>query len=332
MAATPQYAWAMNQAGVKLPAEILRGQHYDATSGGTGVGSPRALKVLPQAAPDSTVMILPGGGTAVSTYAGHENQSYQATNFKPQTLEIPPTGSSSGGRTDLLIQRFLDPNMEPHPDHTGDYPIPAEIAKDLWYWRFECKPGMDRTAKLNYPHVKLSELNRPANTAIVNDSHITDLRELANPHQKVVPLIMNIGSATHTAGRTGNYNTLAEFHVDVPEWATTAVVDGTLAGCFVKHPNGGVTGNFDFDGLGSFVGGSQGDFQQTGWGASGSVAYERIDFHAGGEVVIDPERRGTTQRVRLRVRIPTTAPVESEAGTESQSLVKLNVTFKQGVL
>lgn len=327
-----EWPLGLNQPGFKYPAEYFRAEHHDATGGGNGVGDPHALKVSAQPAPDGTIHVAPGGATLKSVYPGQEGQSYFTPFFRPKTILVPPTGSSSGGRTDLVVVEVCDPQWGQHWDYSGTYPYPREVAETLDFQRVRVLTGHDRTSTLDFPHALLAEISRPANTTIVTNSHITDLRELANPKTLVVPLVKNIGHDTHTAGRTGNYNTLAEFSVDVPDWATTTVVDGVLAGAFVRHPNGGVTGNFDFDGLGSFVGGSRGDWQQTGWSAPGSVAWERLDFHAGGEVLIDPERRGTTQRVRLRVRIPTSAPAGSEAGTEPQSLAKLNVTFQQGVL
>jgi len=331
MADLKNWPWALNQLGYDYPAEIVRSQHYSATSGGNGVSSPTAMKVEAQTAPDGTVRIRPGGSDVVSTYPGQEEQTYYSPEFQSKTLTVSPTGSSSGGRTDLIVRRVLDPDHEAHPEHSGE--MTEEAAQDLDFQWYELIQGATASTKLSYPHVKLAEIRRPANTTIVNSSHIVDLRVLSDPKTLVVPMVKNIGADdTHTAGRTGNYNTLAEFSVDVPDFATTAVVDGTLAGCFVRHPNGGVTGNFDFDGLGSYVGGSQGDWQQTGWSAPGSVAWERLDFHAGGEVEVEPARRGTTQRVRLRVRIPTTAPDGTQAGTENQSLAKLTITFKQGVL
>lgn len=334
MSAVNGFPLMLNQEvplGYGYPAEAFRAEHYAATSGGNGVGSPTALKVHAQPAPDGTIRTNPGGATLKSTYAGQDEQSYH-TYFGPRTVSVSPTGSSAGGRTDLVVVQLCDPEHDNHWSYDGEYPIPADVAKDMEFQRIHVLEGRDRTAHLDFPHALLAEINRPPNTTIVEPSHITDLRMLANPKTLMVPLVKNIGSAdTHVAGRTGNYNTLAEFQVDVPEWATTAVVDATLAGCFTRHPNGGVVGNFDFSGLGSAAGG-EGGFTQTGWGAAGSVAYERIDFHAGGEVLIDPERRGTNQRINLRVRIPTSAPAGSEAGTEPQSLAKLNVTFQQGVL
>lgn len=305
MAPVPQYAWAIDQAGVKLPAAILRGQHYDATSGGIGVGSPRALKVLPQAAPDNTVMILPGGGTAVSTYAGHENQSYQATNFKPQTLEIPPTGSSSGGRTDLIIQRWLDPNEEPHPDYSGDYPIPAEIAKDLWFWRFEHKPGASATTRFDYPHVKLAEIRRPANTTIVTDAHITDLRKLAKANSHPDKYEQMVGERTEVK-RTGSWNTLAEVPVDVPEWATHAAIDVGIGGAYMKGVAG--RGDFGMTGLGntSAVG------HTPWWEARGdATGFRRIPYiQAGRKLNVRENYRGTTATIYIIARVHT----ESDSG------------------
>lgn len=321
----------LNQPGYTYPAEHLRAQHHDETSGGNGVGSPTALKVQAQPAPDGTVNIVPGGATIKLTYAGADGQSYHVWEPSPTTLMVPPTGSSPGGRHDLVILRTYDTQYADYPPGAPQRELTAEEAAEYDFQEFQVLQGVSASENLVFPHTRLAHIRRGPNQTIVRPEDIHDLRELASPKTQVVPLVKNVGSDTHTAGRTGNYNTLAEFSVDVPEWATTAVVDGTLAGCFVRHPNGGVTGNFDFDGLGSFVG-AAGGFQQTGWGAAGSVSYERIDFHAGGMVEIDPERRGTTQRVRLRVRIPTTAPVGSEAGTEPQSLAKLNVTFQQGVL
>src|SRR5699024_7372224 len=123
MADVKNWPWLLNQPfpeDVGYPAEIVRGPHLDATSGGNGVASPRALKVVAHEAPDGTVQILPGGGTAVSNYPGVENQSHQATSFQPYALTIPPTGSSSGGRRALVIQRLFDPQFEDNRPDAGD--------------------------------------------------------------------------------------------------------------------------------------------------------------------------------------------------------------------
>ncbi len=325
MADIPQYAWAIDQAGPKLTAAILRGQHHDSTSGGTGVGSPRALKVVPQAAPDNTVLILPGGGTAKSTYPGHENQSYQGTNFKPQTLEIPPTGSSSGGRTDLIIQRFLDPNEEPHPDYSGEYPIPPEVAKTLWQWRIECKTGMDRTATFDYPHVQLGEIVRPANTTIVDDSHIIDLRQLANPKSDRVKVSQNVNTRQEVT-RTGTARRVAEFEVLVPEWATHAAIDVSLGGAYMRGASGrGWLGIAAFN--------NTAYNETTPWWEEGgsTTGFRRIPYiQAGRTLAIAPERRGTVQPVLLSALVNTASDSNFIFGVDAGARAFLDIDWLQG--
>lgn len=232
MADVKQWPWLLNQPfpeDMGYPAEIVRGQHFDATSGGNGVSSPRALKVQAQAAPDGTVQILPGGGTAVSNYAGVENQSYQATNFQPYTLDIPPTGSSSGGRHDLIIQRFLDPQYEDHPDADGE--LTPETAATLDFWWFEVHQGKSATTKFDFPHVKLAGIKRPANTTIVEDSHITDLRELANPknHLHMRANNLKIADTVQLGSSDRVWPADATHTVRFPEFATRMKIMATWA-------------------------------------------------------------------------------------------------------
>src|SRR5690625_2698188 len=115
-------------------AEAFRAEHYDATSGGNGVGSPTALKVQAQSAPDGTIRTNPGGATLRSTYAGHIGQSYH-TYFGPRTVPVSPTGSASGGRTDLVVVQLCDPEHDNHWSYSGEYPIPAETAVTLDFQR-----------------------------------------------------------------------------------------------------------------------------------------------------------------------------------------------------
>lgn len=229
MADVQQWPWLLNQPfpeDVGYPAEIVRGQHFDSTSGGNGVSSPRALKVQAQPAPDGTVQVLPGGGTAVSNYAGVENQSYQATNFKPYTLDVPPTGSSSGGRHDLIIQRFLDPQYEKHPDADGE--LTPEVATTLDFWWFEVVQGGSADTKFSFPHVKLAHIKRPENTTIVEDSHITDLRRLANPQSDWHVRGNNMQSDDYgtLSSKTSVWPTDATHTMRIPEYATRVQISG----------------------------------------------------------------------------------------------------------
>src|SRR5690625_686801 len=106
--------------GYGYPAEAFRAEHYDATSGGNGVGSPTALKVQAQPAPDGTIRTNPGGATLRSTYAGHIGQSYHTYFGGSRTLPVSPTGSSAGGRTDLVVVQLCDPEHDEHWSYQGE--------------------------------------------------------------------------------------------------------------------------------------------------------------------------------------------------------------------
>lgn len=301
MADVKQWPWLLNQRFPEYmgyPAEIVRGQHFDATSGGNGVSSPRALKVVAQEAPDGTAQILPGGGTAVSNYAGVENQSYQATNFKPYTLDIPPTGSSSGGRHDLIIQRFLDPQYEKHPDADGA--LTPEVAATLDFWWFEVVQGRSADTKFSFPHVKLAHLKRPANTTIVEDSHITDLRKLANPktwlHMRANNMITPDTQSLHSESTI--WPTDATHTMRIPEYATRvqiwgnwasalAVGDSTSEGVVVialAHPDG------------SEIRTQQSRWRNTRTGSSSQT----LDIMLGDSRPVPEKFRGQTVTVEMR--------------------------------
>lgn len=251
------FPWALNQEvpeGYGYPAEALRAQHYAATSGGTGIDTPSALKVQAQPAPDGTVQVLPGGATSVSTYDGQENQSYHAFYGAPQTVTIPPTGSSSGGRHDLVIQRFIDPDHEQIPGYEGEYPIPAEAAKDMRFFWIDVLQGRSATTELSYPHAKLAHIRRGPNRTTVEPDDIIDLRELANPQTKPHIRGNNLVSDDTQSLHTGStvWPTDATHTVRVPEFATKFTALGNwsnirtqsstlvrgLVRIFLIHPDG----------------------------------------------------------------------------------------------
>jgi len=306
MAEVKQWPWLLNQPfpeDVGYPAEIVRGQHFDATSGGNGVSSPRALKVVAQPAPDGTVQILPGGGTAVSNYAGVENQSYQATNFQPYTLTVPPTGSSSGGRHDLVIQRFLDPQFEDHPEVAGE--LTPEVAATLDFWWFEVLTGQSSTSQFDFPHVKLAHIRRPANTTIVDPSHIVDLRELANPktwlHMEARNLNIAETQSLHTGSTT--WPTPATHTVRFPLWATRIQVSAgvEMARAHATAGDAGVaTGNF----LIYFIhpDGTEISTQQTDWRTGGDQDRERFNILLSHQLAVPAKFRGQDVRIEFRAR------------------------------
>ena len=306
MADITNWPWALNQAvpeGYGYPAEALRAQHYAATSGGNGVDSPRALKVVASDAPDGQFHVLPGGGTAVSTYAGQEHQSYQGTFFRRESYDLAPTGSSSSGRHDLIIQRFIDPDHEDVPGYDGEYPIPPEVAAGMEFFRIQVLQGRSATTELPFPHVKLAHIRRPANTTIVAPEHIVDLRQLASAktwlHMRANNLSMADAQSLHTG--TTIWPEDATHTVRIPEWASRVQIHAAI-GTVRTHSASGSYGAASGTLIASLVLPGEGSIntQQSTWRTPAGVSQHRFGIVLGDSRPIPVRFRGQEVRFELR--------------------------------
>lgn len=301
MADIKQWPYALNQPGYDYPAELFRAQHYDATSGGNGVGSPTALKVSAQPAPDGTVRISPGGATIRSTYPGAEGQSYHAQNFQPYTLTVPPRGSG-GERHDLVILRVCDPQYDVHPDHPGGE-ISEEEAADYDFWWFELHQGRAANTTFDFPFVPLAHIRRPANTTIVTDDHIVDLRQMANPktwlHMRANQLLD--AETEYVYSETDVWPEDATQYVRFPEWATRLHVSATW-GTIRSHHEHGDSGNPANGSVQVRFNHPDGDRYHTQaslWNFSGDQDSERISVVLGDNRPIPAKYRGELVRVEM---------------------------------
>lgn len=322
MADLKRWPWALNQPGHDYPAENLRAQHFDATSGGNGVGSPTACKVVAQPAADGTVSILPGGATARSTYAGAEGQSYHMHVFSPIVVEVPPTGSASGGRHDLLVLRVSDPQYGDYPPGAPRRELTAEEAAGYDFWYPHLIQGTSANQQLDYPHVKLAHIRRGPNQTIVTDNDIHDLRVLAKGKSERF-IDFSHPSRTEDLVLGGSYFTAGTISVPVPEWATVAKVKADMSGIPVLR--GWAASRFN----GRFP--SFANLEST---VMRGHAYDLT--HAGTmsgftarTVTIPPSRRGTVQDFEFRIQwhdALDNALVRVDGGTS----LALDVTFEQG--
>lgn len=322
--------WMINQPGLEYPAEIVRAQHYDATSGGNGVSSPDSMRVTAQPAPDGTVQIGTGGATLRSNYVGQANQSYQVMNFTPQTLTVPPTGSASAGRHDLLIARVIDPDHEDHPDFEGGGAIPEETAPTLDYWRYELHQGRDSRATFPYPHVKLAHIRRGPNQTIVRPQDIRDLRELANPKKDWHVEGRNISIAETEPLHTGTtvWPSAATHTARFPEFATRMKV---IAGVEMARSHdtvgdrGAASGNF----LVYFIhpDGTEINTQQTDWRTSGDEDREKLNILLTHQLRVPEKFRGEDIRVEFRARKYSGPNVYADGATS----YRLQLYFEQEI-
>lgn len=298
-----RWPYALNQPGYDYPAEYFRAQHFDATSGGNGVSSPAACKVVAQQAPDGTVLILPGGATAVSTYAGAENQSYQMTVFQPIAFEIPPTGSGSGGRHDLLVLRVSDPQYGDYPPGAPRRELTAEEAAEYDFWYPHLIQGTNANPNLDYPHVRLAHIRRNPNTTVVTDDDIVDIRKLAAPktwlHMRANNLNMADAQSLHTG--TSVWPTEATHTVRIPEFATRVQIHaawGTVHTHRQASDHGPASGQVTVALV--LPGDSTITTQQSTWRTDPGQGYNRFSIVLGDNRPIPERFRGQEVRVELR--------------------------------
>ncbi|MEV7684244.1 hypothetical protein AB0O64_37810 [Streptomyces sp. NPDC088341] len=204
---------------------------YAAFRGSEGVIGPEALAVRPLAVPGAGVRVLAGACAILNRAAGGSYQAYAGRLPSEETLPVAATGSGSG-RSDLVVMRVEDPYMPGEPwsdpvDPTaGPYLFPRLIAG---------VPSTTRTVSqlgLGYSAIALARIDLPLSTGTVTDAVIVDLRRVANPRRERTVRTFNPGSSyqvTATAYGTGLW-TNATFNLDIPVWATQAIVRTSVGG------------------------------------------------------------------------------------------------------
>lgn len=298
-----RWPWALNQPGFDYPAEYLRAQHFDATGGGNGVSSPTACKVVAKEAADGTVLIMPGGATVRSTYAGAPNQSYQITVFQPIEVEIPPTGSSDDGRHDLLVLRVSDPQYGDYPPGAPRRELTAEEAAGYDFWYPHLVQGTSANRQLDYPHVRVAHIRRGPNSTIVTDDDILDIRGLAAPktwlHMRANNLNMADAQSLHTG--TSIWPIEATHTMRIPEWATHVQIHaawGTVHTHRQASDHGPASGqvrvSLALPGEGTI------NTQQSTWRTDPGQGYNRFNIVLGDSRPIPERFRGQEVTVELR--------------------------------
>lgn len=239
-------SWAVT--GAQSSARIARLMHQSGTASGNGVVDTSHLRVLPLEVPGGGVRITSGGATIL----GREQEfqgSYFAYNIGTDTVDISPTGSG-GGRSDLVVLRVEDPNIDGTPWNHN-------VTTDPVYY-FRVIEGVSSTATEAPPGVTaipLARIDLPASTGTVTAAHITDLRRSANPKSQRILRVQRGGTQTDgswdEAGNvTDDYERWPQhdWTVTIPEWATQVQILANWDNTFYD-PRGGDAGINDARGL-----------------------------------------------------------------------------------
>ncbi|WP_405999400.1 hypothetical protein [Streptomyces sp. NBC_00829] len=207
-------------------ARAFRMMVRDLARGSQGVTEGNDLKVSQQATPGAGVRVGDGSGVIRGTAWGQG--SYTQYNVGDATVPIAPTGATA--RSDLLVLRVEDPEYEgtrnPETDEIGFFHAVSNVSATA------TAPPSGMTA------IPLARIDIPANTSVITNSMIKELRQIANPRRDR-RLYTAFPSAASTLGYSDNkwhvWPTAARWNIPVPSWATSAKIVTTITGLALRR-------------------------------------------------------------------------------------------------
>lgn len=293
-------AWAVE--GGTSPASVGRMIAWCATNGKTGVVRAPNLKVTALSVPGGGVNVAPGGALAANGFAAAiPTQTYAAVNDATVQVPIAPTGAS-GGRTDYLILKFINPLFD------GSQ-MPADPATAPFC---EFVTVLSITG-LAYPFVPLAKIVIPASTGTITAAMITDLRKVANPSRDSEAFYLPATAqdpqqdltSTATTGEIFPGTRLAMQTITIPEGATRIRIKCTMEG--VQYPTGKNPFGRYWVEWGDTIGPSVKEIATDTWrfdSPGGNVM--RTNWVMAAEQAIPVKYRGTTTAMWFKARYDST--------------------------
>lgn len=333
-------------------ASQLRALVYAATEGREGVFSPLDLAIKAQTIPDATVQMQPGAYVMKAKHTGGQFESYIGkVAIAEDSLSISPVGAG-GPRTDLVILRIENPYVV----GSGVWSAPPDEAEGPYaYLRVieNVTPNINHVVAWNstWTAIPLARITRPANTGIVQQAHLVELRSIAKIGEERLIIIENppydpppIAQAQFvesTALTTSdeftsvntttwtNWPTGASWDVPVPEWAIGFDIHCYLNPQCQDNMYGDMRAVINNGGISNDDSGilpSKYD-HNMGWiAAIGTRGPLRETMMIGGTGILNPAHRGKVVNFRLQAK-----NLANEGGKMNaiDTRVNLTITFKR---
>lgn len=310
--------WALD-GPVKTEVAEARRMLYSLSHGAEGVGGATDLKVMPLVQPGPGVRVLPGSALMRSMYGQSGNESYLGSRAVQQTLGTTPTGSQVGGRADVIAMLVKDPWAvnSPHPEPSNPltyegFPLEVISGVPAGVRRLRDIPGYQ-----NATGYALARLDFPPNTGTVGQggATIVDLRAVANSEPDEWRTVKPTVVQDFRAETWARWITPAEWSIEIPEWATHALIDlDVLNPIHIEADNYGQIGCFVNN-----VRAAVGDYAHD-W--AGTTA--RLPAFASDEFVIPSSFRGKPATFDLRgIRLSGAGALRADTRTK----VRLKVRF-----
>lgn len=213
MAQLPAYA----VDGGRVPAAMARRVTYAVSSGANGVVTVGDLKVNQTPTPSAAVRVERGGALCKQRTTGaSEYETYAIAQDSFTNVSIP--ASTTAARTHYIIARVDDWHF------TGGT-APADPLNAL-YWSLV---RVTTITGITQPHVVLAKIVVPANTSVVTDAMITDMREVALPRRDRMTRLVYVTQVLNlTSSSFIDFPGEGKITVDVPPWAGHAIVRADL--------------------------------------------------------------------------------------------------------
>lgn len=292
-------------------ARAFRMMVRDLARGSQGVTEGDDLKVKQLATPGAGVRVV--DGSAVIRGAKWGQGSYTQYNVGDATVPIAPTGA--GARSDLVCLRVEDPEYEgtrnPETAEIGYFHVVSNVS------------ATTTTVPSGMTAVPLARINIPANTSVVTDSMIKDLRAIANPRRERTLYTAYPGALNRLTAQNGqwyNWPAQARWKVPIPTWATTAKLVMTLAGLRLSESD-------VFAYMQTVLGTDYG--QTTAIDDDGGSQARRNTIVLADTITLSAALRGTTQDLYIR-----TQPSKIEwgnLGVDHATSLIADVEFTEGV-
>lgn len=235
-------------AGGLISPEVARLVAYLAGDQNEGILGPNDLKVSAMAVAGAGVDIAPGAAVLPCRTPGYAYQSYVGRNPTVDNVGVTATGAG-GGRSDMIVARVEDPWL---PLETWNDPADATVGPYIFTRRLDNVGAANIASKsaaraylaaAGMSAIPLAGITLPLSTSAVIGSHITDLRTVAKPRRDRIPLTLNPGAPVQlTAGPAAYGAWSGSWPVEIPTWATKAVVFLNVYGARIDRSSSSVAG------------------------------------------------------------------------------------------
>lgn len=240
----PGVPWFVG-GGAENPPEAARLLAHVATSGAGGVLLPDDCAVSELAVPAGQVRVAAGAVVVPNTKPNANGEVYLERNPDDHLVAIAPT-DASGPRSDLVYYRVADPQYT-------DEPAPSSVTDGPYSW-VEVAAGVSATCTTVEQAIvegvlpagrvglALARVDMPASTGTVTDAEIVDVRAIPRPRSlRRQFTAFPAGSENLTSSGYTTFPNPASWSVEVPEWATHAIVHATIAGA--RHTTNNAVGD-----------------------------------------------------------------------------------------